>query len=248
MKLQKKVLIADDDAGMRLVLRKLVEKAEGFQVVGEAADGPETLQLAESLRPQVVFLDVDMPVLNGVEVARQIADMDPKILLIFATAHEEYMSEAFSVYAFDYLVKPFKVERIRQTLKRVIALEQDRETVDIGNGLRHGKGLGKLMIRNKEGVSLVDMEDIVLIQREDRSTVIYTLHDRYVTSEGLTELEERLDPTRFFRSHKSYIVNLSMIRKIQPYGRWTLLIKFKETDLDALLTSERYEAMQKLFQ
>ena len=113
-----KVIIADDDPGMRLIERKMIEKVEGFTLVGEAKDGAELLALVEAHRPQVVFLDVEMPEKTGVECARVIQDMDPGIVMIFATAHDEYMGDAFEVYAFDYLLKPFKVDRVMKTLER----------------------------------------------------------------------------------------------------------------------------------
>ncbi|MDF2674415.1 MAG: response regulator receiver domain protein, partial [Clostridiales bacterium] len=89
---------------------------------------------------------------------------------------------------------------------------------------------------------------IIIIQREDRSTVIYTADSSYITSEGLSDIEEKLDKTQFLRSHKSYIINLSMINKIYPYGRWTYTIKLKNTDKDALLTYDKYEELKKLFE
>ena len=115
---QLRVLIADDDAGMRTVMRKIIAKVEGFTLVAEAGDGKTTLELTEQLKPNVVFLDVEMPQMSGVECARAIQDMDPSIVIIFATAHDTYMGDAFEVYAFDYLVKPFKVDRVIQTLER----------------------------------------------------------------------------------------------------------------------------------
>ena len=90
-----RVLIADDDSGMRMILRRLIEKADGFTLAGEASDGKQAIELAETLRPDVVFLDVEMPEMTGVECARVIQDMNPAILLIFATAHEGYMGDAF---------------------------------------------------------------------------------------------------------------------------------------------------------
>jgi two-component system, LytTR family, response regulator len=241
------VLIADDDEGIRLVLKKIVEKQDGFELVGEAPDGEKALALVEATKPNVVFLDVEMPNMTGIECAKKIQDINPKIFIIFATAHEEYMPAAFEVYASDYITKPFKIERLIQTLDRIKTLHNQQDVMTLTSIMRHEKGLDKLLIKNKEGISFVDMEDILLIQREDRSTVVYTSDDRYVTSDGLSELEERLDKTVFFRSHKSYIINLSMVHKIYPYGRWTYIIKLKNTDKDALLTHEKFEEMEKLF-
>lgn len=114
-----RILIADDDAGMRTVMRKLVERAEGYALAGEASDGEELLALYDSERPDVVLMDVEMPKIDGVECAKIIQDRNPRTVLVFATAHEQYMRSAFEVYAFDYLVKPFRAERALNTLKLI---------------------------------------------------------------------------------------------------------------------------------
>lgn len=242
-----KVFIGDDEAGMRMILRKAIEKIEGFKLVGEAEDGEAVVSSVEEIHPDVIFLDVEMPKLNGVECAKRIMDINPRTIIIFATAHSMYMSDAFQLYAFDYIVKPFKLDRIYQTLNRVKSLNQYHSEQDMYKIIRHEKGLDKILIRSKEGISFVDMKDIIIIQREDRNTVIYTIDNSYTTSEGMSELEERLDKTQFFRSHKSYIINLSMISKIYPYGRWTYIVKLKNTDKDALLTHERYDVLKDMF-
>lgn len=242
-----KVFICDDDAGMRLVLRKAVEKIDGFHIVGEAEDGDTALPLIDEARPDIIFIDVEMPTISGIECAKRIIDIDPKINIIFATAHAEYMSDAFSLYAFDYLVKPFKIERIYQTLSRIKALNDVQHEKAIHKVIRQEKGLDKILIKNKEGINLVDMKDIIIVQREERSTVIYTQDSSYVTSESLSDIEERLNKTLFFRSHKSYIINLAMISKIFPYGRWTYIVKLKGTDKDALLTHDKYEEIKDIF-
>ena len=114
-----KVLIADDDAGMRLVLRKLIESMEGFEFAGEAADGTEAVRLCADLQPDIVFIDVKMPVLSGDEAAKKIYALYPDTIIIFVSAYSEYMPQAFEVYAFDYLLKPFKTDRVRQTLRKI---------------------------------------------------------------------------------------------------------------------------------
>lgn len=247
-----KVLIADDDAGMRTVMRHIIDKVDGFQLVGEAEDGEDTLQKVETLKPQVVFLDVEMPKISGVDCARTIQDMNPATVIIFATAHDAYMSDAFEVYAFDYLVKPFKVERVVQTLEkireRMICQPAPQEEMPHAVNANRKTVNGRLMLRHREGVSFIDLNDILLVQREDRATVLYTKDDdRFVTGDSLAEMEERLPEDVFFRCHKSYIINLNHIKDITPYGRWTYVVRLQGTKHDALITHEKYEELEQLF-
>lgn len=245
-----RILIADDDDGMRLIMRRFVEKAGGFEIVGEAKDGRELVMLNEQTQPQVILMDVEMPVMTGVECARIIQDVNPKTILVFATAHEKYMGDAFEVYAFDYLIKPFREQRVMQTLALIrTRLSSDTEGTRAAAAMQNtGSAPRKLMLRHKEGVSFVDMNEILLIQREERSTAIYlTGGERLVTSETLTDLDLRLPDDLFFRSHKSYVVGLNHIDSITPYGRWTYVVRLRGTDHDALITAERLEELQKLF-
>ncbi len=245
-----KVVIADDDAGMRLIERKMIEKVEGFTLAGEASDGEELLALVEKLRPQIVFLDVEMPGKTGVECAKVIQDMDPSTVLIFATAHDQYMGDAFEVYAFDYLLKPFKVDRVMKTLERArdrIGHIDDKPLPSLPKATPR-PAAGRLMLRHREGVSVISMNDIVLVQREDRSTVLYTVGGgRFVTGDSLGETEARLDPAVFFRCHKSYIINLNQINNITPYGRWTYVVRLNGATQDALITHEKYEELERMF-
>lgn len=245
-----RVLIADDDLGMRTVMRKIVDKVEGFVPVAEAGDGKTALELAEKLKPNVVFLDVEMPEMTGVECAHAIQDMDPSIIIIFATAHDTYMGDAFEVYAFDYLVKPFKVDRVIQTLERARDRLWQRgvKPVDTPVPAAPRKAEGRLMLRHREGVSFIDLNDILLVQREDRATVLYTADgERYVTGDSLQEMEERLQSDAFFRCHKSYIINLNHIKDITPYGRWTYVVRLEGTKHDALITHDKYEELEQMF-
>lgn len=240
-----KVMIVDDNEGMRLVLKKAVEKA-GHTVAAMAKCGAEAIELADEHRPDVIFMDVEMPEMDGVETAKRIQDIDPRIMIVFATAHEEYRKEAFEVYAFDYLVKPFEMKRLNETLERITALKAGKLEAAVPAAPMPQKS-SKLLLRHKDGISLVDASDIILIQRESRSTVIYTTTDKHVTSETLSELEQRLSSEKFFRCHKSYIINIDRITRIYPYGRWTYIVKLKDTELDALMTQERYAMLQEYF-
>lgn len=242
-----KVMLIEDEAGMRLLLRKAIEKHPQFRVVAECEDFASAIMEFRRQKPEVVFLDISIRGENGIECARILTDLEPRLKIIFATAHEEYRSEAFELYAFDYLVKPFDIARLNQTLDRLVSISNreipDKEDCVVTSGYWQDK----LLVKGKQSMSFIHIPDIVLIQRENSSTVIYTDTDRFVTSASLTELEKKLNPEEFMRSHKSYIINLSRVTKIEPYGRWTYVVHFQGRKEDALLTAERFEEIRRRF-
>ena len=251
-----RVVIADDQPGMRMILRKMIEKADGFTLCAEAENGTDVLTLVEEHKPHVCFLDVEMPGMTGLECAKAIQDTDPQTMIVFATAHDDYMAQAFEVYAFDYMVKPFKVERVMKTLERIRQVMRMR--CGDGNAAvqapvsairgRCAAASGRIMLRHKDGINFVNQSDILLVQRENRSTVLYATDGRrFETSEALGDVQERLDPQIFFRCHKSYIINLNVIDAITPYGRWTYVVHLVGTTQDALITHEKYEELEQMF-
>ena len=242
-----KVILVEDENGIRKLLRTIIERKEGFEVVGECDNLEEAVSLFSKTKAEVVFLDIQIKGASGLECARIIADMEPKTKIIFATAHSEYRSEAFEVYAFDYLLKPFQVERVYQTLDRIKAFSKPEEKEHLDKIIKYERGLEKLLVKGKESMSFVDINEIVLVQRENSSTVIYTKKDSFTTSASLSDIEAKLDPEQFMRSHKSYLINISQITKIEPYGRWTYIVTFKDIDRDALMTVEKFEEIKKRF-
>ncbi len=242
-----KVILVEDESGVRTLLKKIIERNSGFEVVGECDNLGDAVSLFHRVRPEVVFLDIEINGASGIDCAKIIVDLEPKTKIIFATAHAEYMPEAFEVYAFDYLVKPFDVERVEKTLRRILSLKEPSAMDHLDRIVRYEKGLDRLLVKGRESMSFVDIQDIILIQRENNSTVIYTAKDSFTTSAALADIEARLDGEQFLRSHKSYIINVSKIKKIEPYGRWTYVVFFKDIDKDALITAEKYEEIKRRF-
>lgn len=242
-----KVILVEDESGVRLLLRKIIEQKEGFEIVGECDNLTDAVALFTKTKAEVVFLDIEINGTNGLECAKIIADMDPKTKIIFATAHSEYMSNAFEVYAFDYLVKPFHVERVGQTLDRIKSFSEPEGNETLDKIIKYERGLEKLLVKGRESMSFVDISDIIFVQRENNSTVIYTARDSFTTSASLSDIEAKLNPEQFMRSHKSYLINVSKIKKIEPYGRWTYIVTFQDIDKDALITTEKFEEIKKRY-
>ncbi|GAB6273698.1 MAG: LytTR family DNA-binding domain-containing protein [Peptococcaceae bacterium] len=232
------VLIVEDDADMRHVIKKVVEEVEGVEVIGEAGNGIEAIKLIEEPVPQVVFVDIDLPEKNGVELAQEIFDINPWTFIVFVTAFSEYRSEAFEVYAFDYLVKPFKMNRLRQTMERIKSLIEGRMAGKQVSDSDHPARLveKKLLFRDKSEYAYLNLDDIIFITKETRKTIIYYIDGVLKTDEKLSSLEKQLGGYPFFRSHKGFIVNLKMVKRIIPYGRGSFELVMANIDKRPLLT------------
>lgn len=229
-----KVLLVDDEPNIRKILHKVIESNPAFEVVGDCDSMTEAIIQFNSKKPDVVFMDIEINSGSGIDCAKVIRELNPDVKIIFATAHSEYMSNAFEIYAFDYLVKPFDMDRIKQTLERIE-----------GNF----KKKSKLLIKGRENVTFVDISEIVMVERANNNTYIYTKDGEcHITSAALGEIEGKICGEEMVRSHKSYIINISMIKKIEPYGRWTYVVFFKGIDKDALITREKYEQLKNLYE
>ncbi len=258
-----KVMLIDDEQEIRRLLHKMVEKQPDYQVVSECGDFATAIADFASYRPDVVFVDIDLNGEDGLNCARVLTELDPKLKVIFATAHSEYMANAFEIYAFDYLVKPFNMDRLARTLDRIRGtltesgmhnaagardgLEGPEEESASDKVSRPEHYRGKLLIKGKDQTYLLDVDEILFIERTDGSTNIVTAKEQYKTSISLSDVETKLDADQFMRCHKSYIVNLSRITRIEPYGRWTYVVKFRDCGMSALMTARSYEEIKRLF-
>lgn len=239
-----RLMIVDDEVNMRLVLRKAALAYEGVELVGEAASGEDALEIISELEVDIAFMDVDMPGISGVEAAKQILDINPKCAIVFITAHDDYMSDAFELFAFDYIVKPFKLERLHKTLDKLIEqkssfMPKEKEIPLVVTD--------DLLLKVKDGMVIVKKEDIILVERENRQTVIVTNRGEFVISKSLQEVEEMLGDKGFLRSHKSYIIRIDAVEALSVYGRWTYVVKLKGTKHDALLTKDNAKRLTSMF-
>ncbi|MDD4403062.1 MAG: LytTR family DNA-binding domain-containing protein [Desulfitobacteriaceae bacterium] len=242
------VLIAEDDPDMRHVLKKVVEEVEGVNVIGEAGDGLEALKLIQELAPQVVFVDIDLPGKNGLELAQEIFDINPLTFIVFATAFSDFREKAFDVYVFDYLVKPFKMNRVRQTMERIKLVLSGKVA---GRQRPHLKNFNeaasrKQFFRNDNKLIYLNLDDIIYVTREGRKSTIYFIGGQVQTNDNLSVLEEQLAGYPFFRSHSGFIVNLKMIKELIPTGRSSYELVMENTKKRALITVEKFKELEEL--
>lgn len=206
-----RTLVIDDERYAREELVFLLNQFPSIQVIGEAESGEQAVMKTIQLQPDLVFLDVEMPKMNGMEVAKALSELKNMPLIIFATAYPQFAAEAFRINAIDYLLKPYDEEQLNQAISRVEKNLLPQTKVDITSNL------GKLAVEKDGEIDYVHIEDILYMYREEKVTKIITQKCEYEVKTALKELESRLTPFSFFRIHKGYLVNLKYVSRLTPW-------------------------------
>lgn len=214
----------------------MLQDFKDVEIVGEATNAKEALSLISALDYTVIFLDINMPGMNGLELSRAIQErLDPP-LVIFVTAYEEYALQAFEVNAVDYILKPFEPRRLRQALEKVRKLlEQGQSPRQLKSeeAVRPETGearLNRIPVERDGKTLLLDQNDLYFAYTQDDGVYLKTFAEHYSTRFTLKELLTRLDPKIFFRTHRCYIVNLTKVKEIVPFfnGTYTLILSDKQ--------------------
>ncbi|MGI9285878.1 MAG: LytR/AlgR family response regulator transcription factor [Pseudomonadales bacterium] len=224
-------LIVDDESAARSRLKRLLGKDNRINVLGEAEDGPGAVQAIQQYKPQLVFLDIQMPAMNGFDVLRLLSpEQVPAV--VFVTAFDEYAVKAFDVAAVDYLLKPFDEERLRGAVDKVIAsltFAWDKTVVDILDRLETKNYCQQLPVHHLKRIRLLNVTDISYIVSEHRLINLYDKDgQRYWTNETLEQLENRLDPTVFFRIHRSSLISLQATFEIETWDDGRLRLHYPD--------------------
>lgn len=217
-----RIMIAEDERLAREELIYLLQQEEDVDLLAVATNGRELLELVERNEPDVVFLDVKMPEMEGTQAARMLASRKHQPLIVFCTAHEEFAVDAFRLYAVDYLLKPFEPKRIQETLQRVrerLAKARTEQAVPMKRS--------KLLVEENNRLVVINPATIEYAVREERFVQIHTQTEAYTTRMTLTQLAEKLQAYDFFRTHKSYLVNLQYVSELEPWfnGAYNLVLK-----------------------
>ncbi len=236
-----KVVIADDDLSSKTLLTHYIELLPEYEVTGEAANGEELIQLVKQERPQIVLVDINMPGVNGVDAAKTCKTLDPCLQVIFTTGYDEFAVEAFNLAAVDYIVKPIAKVRL------FIALEKAKVALQVQKRMaakQRSQLLTKLAIKSNLTVVYVNIDDILYVEKEGRKSIIYLEQERIETMDSLQEIEKRLPPT-FYRTHRSYVVNLRKIVKIDSFGE-TYLAHFAHSSRKAHISKLQINTVYQL--
>jgi len=213
----RRVLIADDEAPARAVLREMIAARPHLELVGEAADGLQAVELAQARRPDLLFLDVQMPRLDGFEVLEL---LDRSVGVVFTTAYEEYALRAFEVNAVDYLLKPFTEARFAQALERAeqrLGAQRLASASALAAAARPvGSFVARLVIKDGARVELLPVADLDYARAQGDYVELVSGARSWLKEQTLQDLEGALDPARFVRLHRSYLIQGDRLARIEP--------------------------------
>jgi two-component system, LytTR family, response regulator len=240
-----KTLIVDDEPDARARMTRLLEKHASIRLIGEAQNGVEALEKIEELEPDLLFLDIEMPGLNGFEVLRSIPHKTALPLVIFVTGYDEHALAAFEANALAYLLKPVEPDRLALAVDRARKLSSSRSERDVEQSriehlVRESPiRLRQIVCRKRGRFFLMPAEQILWFGVEDGLVKAFIANDSYLVNHQLVELEAALPKDLFFRARRETLVNLSKIREIKPYFKSGFLLVMADSAATEIVVSER---------
>ena len=234
-----RAVIIDDEQPARNRLRMMIEELDsGISIIEEASDGKEAIGIVRTVKPDLLFLDIQMPVLDGFDVVELLGDDCPPV--IFVTGYDEYAIKAFEVHAVDYILKPVRKERLEESVKRILG---DRDISTQNQSLKEmlqnrerpqQKRLQKIPVNFKNEIRLIDYDQILWFEADGKLTWVHIMGKmKYRCDFSLSDLEERLAGSSFLRIHRSTIANMDHVEKLEPWFKGGYRITLKGgKDLD----------------
>jgi two-component system response regulator AlgR len=208
-----RVLIVDDEPPARERLRSMLIETGEFEVAGEAGNGVEALTLVDRLMPDIVLLDVRMPGIDGLEVARQLATQPEPPAVIFTTAFDEYALQAFESEAIAYLLKPIRAEKLRAALAKAVRLTRP-QLQQVASAAREPTKRSHIGVRGRDGLKLIPMDEIYCFQADQKYTTVKHIKGEDLIEDSLKTLEDEFSPT-FVRIHRNALVNTKFLERIE---------------------------------
>lgn len=226
-----RIVIAEDDINFKKELIKILLTMEGVSVEYSTGDGNDALEALIKIKPDVAILDIGLPGISGIEVAKKIREYMPFLEIIFITSFEEYIKDAVRLYASDYIEKPLDEKRLRETLDRI-----KKKLLEVEN---------VIPFKTEDGVKLINPKEIYCVQASKKRSIVYTQKEKFICDYSLKEIEELLDSSMFFRTNRSFLVNLFKVELLKDNNRTSFEIRLKDSNYKAYLSKELYEEFRR---
>lgn len=225
-----KTIIIDDEKLARDIVKKYASKNNFIDIIDECGNGFDGIKAINSQNPDLIFLDIQMPKLNGFEML-ELLDEKPKI--IFTTAFDQYALKAFEVNAIDYLLKPFSQERFEEAVNKVIKDETTVADKKINNLKFHIdesiEFIDRVIVKHNQKINIIPIEKVIYFEAQDDYVMIYSDDGKYLKQKTMKYFEDHLDSKDFVRIHRSYIVNITRIKEIELYDKDSYKVVLKDS-------------------
>ncbi|MFE4712862.1 MULTISPECIES: LytTR family DNA-binding domain-containing protein [Paenibacillus] len=239
-----RAIIVEDEELARQELAFLIEAHSGIEIVAQFEDGLDALKYLQSQEADVLFLDINIPSIDGVLLAQNISKFSVKPYIVFITAYKEHAAEAFEIEAFDYILKPYSEVRIKAMLHKL-------ETAHAARGRQEEESernplSDKVNLWKNEKIIVVDADDIYYASAQEKTTSVMTKSEEYSMALSISDFHARLPQDRFFRCHRSYLVNLSKIKEIIPWFNNTYLLRLRDLDFEVPVSRSRVKEFRQI--
>lgn len=222
-----RVVIAEDDDIVRKQLISIISGMEDFDIVYSTGKGTELLSILPKIKPDILVSDINMPGINGIDVVRNVQNEIPHMEIVFVSAYDQFIKQAIQLYAFDFIDKPLNVQRLKETLERIrIRLVTNEKLIEFKCG---------------DSVMVVRMKELYFVEAIKKKTRIFIEDEEFISSFSLKEVEKLMTEDFFFKTGRSYIVNLKKIRSITPVSRTSFQINFDKKNYSAFLSKTLYD-------
>lgn len=229
------IIIEDEKLILQDLTNIINRYAKKIKIVESFTNGVDSISYLNNNDIDVMFVDINIPLLDGMNLAKTISKFEKKPYIVFITAHKEYAAEAFEIGAFDYILKPYSIERIKEVIEKIEEQDVIKEILtkkDLSTTEKNieSKSISKIQVKENNNITFVNLDEIYFFKAKDKFTFVHTRQKQYEMNNCIAEVEEQVSQKHFFRCHRSFIVNIDKIKSIESNGVSSYKLTFEDIE------------------